>query len=99
MARHRRPPRPGALADLSPLRIATQIAVLQCAYYASAGVLLLFTALTAGKPIRGGGGELLLQWRGIRGDVAEGWMYGLVWMLNAAVTWVVVVFNCVLRKG
>jgi len=83
MARLRRPARPGALADLSPLRILTQITILQAAYYASAAILLSFTALTAGKPISL---ALLLSWRTLRGDVTEGWMWALVWMLNGVVT-------------
>jgi len=83
MARSRRPPRPGALADLSPLRILTQILLLQASYYVSAAILLSFTALTAGKPISL---DLLLSWRTLRGDVTEGWMWALVWMLNGVVT-------------
>ncbi|KAF1984155.1 hypothetical protein K402DRAFT_396086 [Aulographum hederae CBS 113979] len=82
MPRRRRPPRPGALAGLAPLRILTQIAVLQIAYYACAAILILFTALVAGKDVRL---DLLLSWRSLRGDVTVGWMLGLVWMLNSLI--------------
>lgn len=80
MPRRRRPPRPGALADLSPTRIATQIVLLQLAYYACAGVLIVFTALVAGKEISL---DLLLDWETLRGDTTVGWALGLVWILNA----------------
>ncbi|KAF1817650.1 hypothetical protein P152DRAFT_454223, partial [Eremomyces bilateralis CBS 781.70] len=82
MARRRRPPRPGALADVSPLRIFTQIVILQAAYYASAAVLIVFTALVAGTPLRL---ELLLNWRTVRADNTVGWMYALVWVLNSLI--------------
>lgn len=84
MPRRRRPPRPGALADLAPLRIATQIVVLQLLYYLSAGILILFTALVAGAPIRL---ELLFSWKSLRGDVTIGWMLGVVWMLNSLIAY------------
>ncbi|KAF1928806.1 uncharacterized protein M421DRAFT_4646 [Didymella exigua CBS 183.55] len=80
MPRRRRPPRPGALADLSPRRIATQIVLLQLAYYACAAVLIIFTALVAGTDI---GPDLLFSWETLRGDTTVGWTLGLVWMLNS----------------
>lgn len=80
MARRRRPPRPGALADLSPRRIATQIVVLQLAYYACAGVLIVFTALVAGTELSL---DLLLSWEALRGDTTVGWTLGLVWLLDS----------------
>ncbi|PVI06960.1 hypothetical protein DM02DRAFT_609334 [Periconia macrospinosa] len=80
MPRRRRPPRPGALADLSPTRILSQIIVLQLAYYACAGILIVFTALVAGKEITT---DLLLSWRSLRGDTTVGWTLGLVWVLNS----------------
>jgi len=85
MPRRRRPPRPGALADLAPRRILAQIVLLQLAYYATAAVLILFTALVAGKEVRL---DLLLGWRSLRGDVTVGWMLGLVWMLNSLIWYV-----------
>lgn len=80
MPRRRRPPRPGALADLSPVRILTQIVALQLAYYACAAILIIFTALVAGKEINT---DLLLSWRSLRGDTTVGWTLGLVWVLNS----------------
>lgn len=85
MPRRRRPPRPGALADLSPLRILTQIVVLQVSYYAAAAILILFTALVAGqKPSL----DLLLDWHNLRGDVTTGWTLGLCWLLDGLITYV-----------
>ncbi|KAF2433704.1 hypothetical protein EJ08DRAFT_676502 [Tothia fuscella] len=75
--------RPGALADLQPLRITTQIALLQVAYYVSAAVLIVFTALVAGKEVKL---DLLFSWRSLRGDTTVGWMLGLVWLLNSLIT-------------
>jgi len=83
MPRPRRPPRAGALTDLPPLKILTQICILQAAYYASATVLILFTALVAGKSFDL---DLVLSWRSLRGDNTVGWMLGLVWMLNSLIT-------------
>lgn len=85
MARRRRPPRPGALADLSPTRIATQILILQLIYYSTALVLITFSALAAGKTMSA---DLVLRWQVLRGDVTEGWMFGLVWMLVSLVWYV-----------
>jgi hypothetical protein len=88
MPRRRRPPRPGALADLSPTRIAAQIVLLQLAYYACAAVLIVFTALVFGKEISA---DLLFSWRSLRGDTTVGWTLGLVWVLNS-LTWYASVF-------
>ncbi|KAF2827338.1 hypothetical protein CC86DRAFT_393494 [Ophiobolus disseminans] len=82
MARRRRPPRPGALADLSPTRILTQIVLLQLAYYACATVLIVFTAIVAGKEVST---DLLFNWRSLRGDTTVGWTLGLVWVLNSLI--------------
>src|SRR5689334_21573078 len=85
MPRPRRPARPGALADLSPTRILSQIVVLQLAYYACAAILIVFTALVAGQKISV---DLLFSWRSLRGDTTIGWTLGLVWVLNS-LTWYV----------
>jgi protein SYS1 len=85
MPRKRRPPRPGALAELAPLRILSQILLLQLAYYVSAIILLVFSALVAGQEVKI---DLLLSWRTLRGDTTVGWMLALVWMLNAFATYV-----------
>jgi len=59
--------------------------VLQVAFYACAAILILFTALVAGKEVSL---DLLLSWRSLRGDVTVGWMLGLVWMLNSLIWYV-----------
>ena len=83
MPRRRRPPRPGALADLAPLRILTQIALLQLSYYGAAVVLIIFTAFVAGQHPEPG---MIFDWRNVRGDVTTGWTLGLCWMLDALIT-------------
>ncbi|KAI9850404.1 MAG: hypothetical protein M1838_005737 [Thelocarpon superellum] len=80
MPRRHRPPRAGALADLQPVKILSQIAALQAAYYASVMVLMLFTTLVAGQPF---GLDLVLDWHSLRGDTAVGWTLGFVWLLDA----------------
>jgi len=85
MARRRRPPRPGALADLAPLRILSQIASLQFCYYAVAIVLIVFTTFVAGQHPNPG---LFFDWHNIRGDVTTGWTLGLCWMLTSLITYV-----------
>ncbi|KAI9814297.1 MAG: hypothetical protein M1832_005937 [Thelocarpon impressellum] len=77
--RRQRPPRVGALDDYQPVRIAGQIAALQGAWYASATVLIGFSALVAGRSFSV---ALVLGWRSLRGDTAQGWMLGFVWLLN-----------------
>jgi hypothetical protein len=78
----RRPPRAGALNDLSPVKLATQIAILQVAYYLVAFVLIAFTTLVAGQAF---GFGTILDWQTIRGDNTVGWTLGLCWMLDAGV--------------
>ncbi|KAA6413634.1 MAG: integral membrane [Lasallia pustulata] len=80
MPRRRRPPRAGALADLPPLKILTQIAMLQTAYYLCATVLILFTTLVAGKEFSV---DMVLSWRSLRGDTTVGWTLGLCWLLDS----------------
>jgi hypothetical protein len=80
MARRRRPPRPGALTELPPLKILMQIVLLQIIWYIAATALILFTALVAGKHFSF---DLVLSWRSLRGDTTVGWMLGLVWLLNS----------------
>ena len=79
MARRRRPPRPGALAELPPLKILSQIAALQGLYYAVALVLMLFTTLVAGTTFSLG---LVFGWDAVRGDTTQGWLMGFVWILD-----------------
>lgn len=83
MPRRRRPPRPGALADLAPLRILTQMAALQSCYYGVALVLIVFTTIVAGQHPEPG---LLFDWHHVRADVTTGWTLGLCWMLDSLIT-------------
>jgi len=80
MARRRRPPRPGALTELPPFKILTQIVLLQTIWYIVGTALILFTALVAGKHFNM---DLVFNWRSLRGDTTVGWMLGLVWLLNS----------------
>ncbi|TVY19146.1 Protein SYS1 [Lachnellula arida] len=80
MARRAVPPRPGALTELPPLKILSQIALLQTIWYSAATALILFTVLVAGKSFSI---DLVLSWRSLRGDTTVGWMLGLVWLLNS----------------
>jgi hypothetical protein len=77
MARRRRPPRPGALTELPPLKILTQILLLQTIYYVCGTALILFAALVAGRPFSA---DLVLGWKSLRGDTTVGWMLGTCWM-------------------
>ncbi|KAK4111526.1 hypothetical protein N656DRAFT_798917 [Canariomyces notabilis] len=79
MARRRRPPRPGALAELPPLKILSQIAILQGLYYAGALVLMLFTVLVAGTSFSI---DLVFGWAAVRGDTTQGWLMGFIWVLD-----------------
>jgi hypothetical protein len=82
MARRRRPRRPGALTELPPLRILSQIAALQALFYLAAAALMLFSALVAGTPFSAG---LVLGWEPVRGDTTQGWMMALLWVLDGGV--------------
>lgn len=82
MVRRRRPPRAGAVNDLSPLRIVKQICALQAAYYFAATVLIVFTTLVAGKRFTP---DLILSWHSLRGDTTVGWTLGLCWMMTSLV--------------
>jgi len=82
----RRPARPGALKDLAPLRILTQIALLQLSYYLVAIILIAFISVvgTGQRPAS----KDFFDWRELRGDVTKGWTLGLCWMLDSLVTYV-----------
>ncbi|KAK0721542.1 integral membrane protein S linking to the trans Golgi network-domain-containing protein [Apiosordaria backusii] len=82
MARRRRPPRPGAISELPPLKIASQILALQSLYYLFSFILLLFSALAAGTPFSL---DLVLGWQSIRGDTTQGWLCGFLAVLNGGV--------------
>lgn len=79
MARRRRPPRAGALTELPPLKILSQMAILQAVYYAAALVLMLFTALVYGRAFSL---DLLFGWQSVRGDTTQGWLTAFVWLLD-----------------
>ncbi|KAI9673763.1 MAG: hypothetical protein M1829_004000 [Trizodia sp. TS-e1964] len=81
--RRRRPPRAGLLAELRPLKILTQIVLLQVLYYTSATLLLLFSTLVAGHPFTP---SLVFGASAISSRSTTGWMLAFVWMLNAFVT-------------
>lgn len=89
MPRRRRPARPGALADLSPTRIATQIVLLQALYYFVAAILIVFTHLVSGERIHI---ALLFDWRQLRGDITPGWTLALCWMIDSLV-WSAVLYH------
>src|SRR5271163_1575192 len=82
MARRRRPPRPGALTELPPLKIFSQIVLLQVIWYIAATALILFTALIAGKSFSF---DMVLSWRSLGRDTPVGWMLGLVWLLSSLI--------------
>jgi protein SYS1 len=79
MPRRRRPPRPGALTELPPLRILGQMAALQGIYYVVALVLMLFTALVSGRSFAL---DLVFGWEAVRGDTTQGWLSAFVWVLD-----------------
>ncbi|KAK4178575.1 integral membrane protein S linking to the trans Golgi network-domain-containing protein [Triangularia setosa] len=82
MARRRRPPRPGSLSELPPLKIASQILALQALYYLFSFILLLFSTLVAGTTFSL---DLMLGWQSIRGDTTQGWLCGFLAVLNGGV--------------
>jgi hypothetical protein len=85
MARRRRPPRPGALTELPPLKILTQILLLQAIYYVCGTALILFAALVSGRPFSA---EMVLGWKALRGDTTVGWMLGICWMADSFIGFV-----------
>ncbi|KAK2034822.1 hypothetical protein LX32DRAFT_578511 [Colletotrichum zoysiae] len=95
MPRRRKPPRPGALADLPPLRIASQIAALQGLYYAAALVLMVFTALVAGT---GFTLDLVFGWEAVRGDTTQGWLGAFVWVLDGGLCMAVAIIVLIGRS-
>ncbi|KAK3290616.1 integral membrane protein S linking to the trans Golgi network-domain-containing protein [Chaetomium fimeti] len=95
MARRRRPPRPGALAELPPLKILSQIAALQGLYYAVALVLMLFTVLVAGSAFSM---DLVFGWDAVRGDTTQGWLMGFVWILDGGLVMAVAIVVLVGRS-
>jgi len=74
--------RRGNHEPFQPLRTLLHIALLQSIYYLTASLLILFTALVAGKPFNL---DLIFSWRAVRGDTTVGWTLGIVWLLCGAV--------------
>ncbi|KAG6025412.1 hypothetical protein E4U19_003159 [Claviceps sp. Clav32 group G5] len=95
MARRRKPPRAGALTEIQPLKIATQIAILQALYYLTAGILMLFTALVTGMSFSL---NMLLGWDGVRGDTTRGWLLSFVWLLDGGLFMSVAIVVLVARS-
>ena len=81
--RRRKPPRPGALSDLPPLRIIRTILLLQTSYYATATILIAFSSLVLGQRFSL---TLIFDWRSVRGDITQGWVIGIVWILTSFIT-------------
>lgn len=79
MVRRRRPPRSGALTELRPLKILSQIAALQIIYYLAATILILFTTLVSGTKFSL---DLIFSWRDVRADATTGWVWGFIWLFD-----------------
>ncbi|KAG6005372.1 hypothetical protein E4U21_000223 [Claviceps maximensis] len=95
MARRRKPPRAGALTELQPLKIATQIAILQALYYFTAMTLMLFTALVTGMGISM---DMIFGWEGVRGDTTHGWLLSFLWLLDGGLFMAVAIVILVARS-
>ncbi|EPE05158.1 integral membrane protein [Ophiostoma piceae UAMH 11346] len=78
MARRRRPRRSGALTELPPLKLASQIATLQAILYAVLVPLALFTSLVSGRDFSF---EQVFGWSAIRGDTTQGYLMAFIWVL------------------
>lgn len=81
MARRRRPRRSGALGELPPLKILSQIVLVQAILYVSLTALLFFAERISGRPFSFG---LVFGWNGIRGDTTEGLVTAFIFVLAAA---------------
>ncbi|KAK9441737.1 Protein SYS1 [Metarhizium brunneum] len=95
MARRRKPPRAGALSELQPLKIATQIATLQALYYTTAGILMLFTALVAGMSFSV---DMILGWDAVRGDTTQGWLLSFIWLIDGGLCMAVAIVVLIARS-
>ncbi len=80
MARRRRPRRSGALTELPPLKILSQIALIQVILYATLTPLMFFSALVSGRSFSF---NLVFGWSAIRGDTTQGWLTAFIWTLAA----------------
>ncbi|EFX03397.1 integral membrane protein [Grosmannia clavigera kw1407] len=95
MTRRRRPRRSGALTELPPLRILTQMAILQALFYTVAVLLMLFTALVSGRSFSF---DLVLGWESVRGDTTQGWLVAFVWLLTGGLFSSIVIVLVVQRS-
>ncbi|OAA50534.1 Integral membrane protein SYS1-related protein [Metarhizium rileyi] len=95
MARRRKPPRAGALLELRPLKIATQIATLQALYYLTAVILMLFTTLVAGMSFSV---NMILGWDAVRGDTTQGWLLSLIWLFDGGLCMAVAIILLIARS-
>jgi hypothetical protein len=91
MVRRRRPPRSGALTELRPLKILSQIAALQIIYYVAATILILFTTLVSGTKFSL---DLIFSWRDVRADAATGWVWGFIWLFDGGLVVYVLFYPC-----
>ncbi|CAK7213927.1 hypothetical protein SCUCBS95973_001964 [Sporothrix curviconia] len=80
MARRRRPRRSGALGELPPLKILSQIALIQAILYVSLTTLMFFTERISGRPFSF---NLVFGWSGIRGDTTEGLVTAFIFVIAA----------------
>jgi uncharacterized membrane protein (DUF485 family) len=81
--RRRKPPRAGALSELPPLRILRTIFLLQISYYSTAIILIAFSSLVLGQHFSL---NLIFDWRSVRGDITQGWVIGIIWILTSFIT-------------
>lgn len=95
MPRRRRPPRSGALTELPPLKILSQIAALQVLFYFASLVLMLFTSLVSG---RGFSADLVLGWAAVRADTTQGWLNAFMWILDGGFFMAVAMVLIVIRS-
>ncbi|KAK1753053.1 integral membrane protein S linking to the trans Golgi network-domain-containing protein [Echria macrotheca] len=79
MARRKRPPRPGALSELPPLKLLTQLLALQTLYYLTSLTLHLFTSLVTGTPFTL---SLVFSWTSLRGDTTAGYLSAFIALLS-----------------
>lgn len=95
MARRRRPPRSGAISELPPLKILSQILALQALYYTVAFALTLFTSLVAGTKFSL---DLVFSWQSVRGDTTQGWVWAFLWVVDGGLFMAIAIVLLVARS-
>ena len=84
MPRRRRPTRPSSSTQAShPLRILTQITLLQLAYYSTTLILTIFTTLTSGLHPSA---SQLFDWHSLDPNITTGWTLALCRILASFLT-------------